>query len=114
MEVKSVPKERTGWRDEAISRRHRLYGVECPMIDIDFLVSENSYDQSKSIIEYKSDLVPQPPDFTNTQYRTLINLSNKAELPFYSVYYNKNIWCYTVYPGNDLAFETIPRPMKLT
>ena len=41
MKTKTVPRERTGWRDEEISRRHRLYGVSCPMIDIDFLVSEN-------------------------------------------------------------------------
>tara|TARA_Y100000296_G_C5112050_1_gene225695 strand:- start:34 stop:462 length:429 start_codon:yes stop_codon:yes gene_type:complete len=114
MKTKTVPRERTGWRDEEISRRHRLYGVSCPMVDIDFLVSENHYDIPKSIIEYKHHFVTQPPDFQNIQYRTLINLSDRAELPFYAVYYNKNNWNYNIYPGNGIAHKTIPNPIELS
>jgi hypothetical protein len=33
------------WRDEAISQRHRLWGFNCPAVDIDFLMIE--YDQGK-------------------------------------------------------------------
>lgn len=31
--------ERTGWRDQGLSERHRLWGMDCPMTDIDYLVT---------------------------------------------------------------------------
>lgn len=42
--------ERTGWRDMAISQRHRLYGYDCPMFDIDFMCVE--YDKSMPVCLY--------------------------------------------------------------
>lgn len=32
--------ERTGWRDERLSRRHREWGFDCPMVDCDFIAVE--------------------------------------------------------------------------
>ena len=48
-----VRRERSGWRDEWISKRHRLWGFDCPAVDIDFLMLE--YDRSVpcALIEYK-------------------------------------------------------------
>ncbi len=34
----SVRQERTGWRDEKISQRHREWGYNCPAVDLDFEV----------------------------------------------------------------------------
>ena len=33
-----VRPERTGWRDEKLSQRHRMWGWDCPAVDIDFLL----------------------------------------------------------------------------
>ena len=46
-----VRKERTGWRDEEISRRHRLWGVSCAATDIDFLLVELQHSESDSRIQ---------------------------------------------------------------
>ena len=58
----STTKERTGWRDERISQRHRLWGVECQAIDLDFLLVEyrSEYDDIRpvAIIEYKHECAP--------------------------------------------------------
>lgn len=32
--------ERTGWRDENLSRRHREWGFHCPAVDLGFLLIE--------------------------------------------------------------------------
>ena len=37
---KSVRAERTHWRDEALSERHRLWGYDCPAVDVDFLLRD--------------------------------------------------------------------------
>jgi len=31
--------ERTGFRDEALSRRHREWGINCPAVDVDWLLT---------------------------------------------------------------------------
>ena len=49
MEVRN---ERTGWRDEGISRRHRLWGVTCAATDIDFLLVEQNYNTPRAIVEW--------------------------------------------------------------
>ena len=36
----SVKPETHGFRDESISRRHRMYGFNCPAADLDFLLVE--------------------------------------------------------------------------
>ena len=58
MKVMEVKKERSGWRDEGISRRHRLWGVSCSATDIDFLLVEYIYNTPKAIIEYKNEHAP--------------------------------------------------------
>ena len=101
-------KESLGWRDERISRRHRLYGDDCPAVDIDFLMLE--YDKRKPIalVEYKH---------TNWVYKmspsieAVMNLANNHSppLPFTVVRYDPDTWDYVVYPINDPA-KKIYRP----
>ena len=31
-----VKKERSGWRDLALSLRHKMWGWDCPAVDLDF------------------------------------------------------------------------------
>ena len=47
-----VRQERTGWRDEALSKRHRDWGWDCPAIDIDFLMIEYDKGKSVALVEY--------------------------------------------------------------
>ena len=49
----TVKKERNGWRDEAISLRHRLWGWDCPCVDIDFLLIEFDKSLPVALVEYK-------------------------------------------------------------
>lgn len=102
MSDRSVRLERTGWRDEWISNRHRTWGWDCPMVDIDFLAAE--YDQAKpvAIIEYKA-AGAAISDFTKPSYKVLIGLANAANIPFAVVRYHAKQSLFYIQPGNDLA-----------
>lgn len=85
-EVKS---ERSNWRDEGLSARHRLWGWDCPAIDIDFLMLE--YDQGLPIalIEYKNEgAVGQ--NYNHPSYRAIIELGNRAHIPVFIVWYRSD------------------------
>lgn len=45
--------ERTGWRDQEISERHRRWGFNCPAVDVDFLLIEYDQGTPVAIIDYK-------------------------------------------------------------
>jgi hypothetical protein len=84
--------ERTGWRDnrldilniglgisskwdEAISRRHRLWGNDLPAVDFDLILIEYFEQQAKAIIEYKTENAPRmfcPPVFTEDEYKNFL------------------------------------------
>ncbi len=83
----SVPPERTHWRDEELSLRHRQWGFNCPIADLDFLVVE--YDQCivMAIIEYKHQRAA-PQTRSKPGYRAVLNLAERACLPFFSVRYS--------------------------
>lgn len=49
----TVTPERSGWRDESISRRHRLWGISCSAVDLDFLLLEFNYQEPVALVEYK-------------------------------------------------------------
>lgn len=86
--------ERTGWRDEFLSRRHRLWGANCPMVDIDLLWLEYDLGAPIAIIEYKHDRA-SPQDPTHPSYRALKRLADRAALPCFAVRYRDD---------HDLAF----------
>ena len=48
-----VKPEKTAWRDEKISARHRQWGFDCPAVDIDFAVIEYSNGDAFAIVDYK-------------------------------------------------------------
>lgn len=98
--------EKYGYRDQRISSRHRLYGADCPMVDIDFIGCEYYHKQPKAIIEYKH-IRQVKPIWQQANYTTLNNLANMAGLPFYVSLYNPFTWDYEVHPGNTLAMNVI-------
>ena len=106
-----VRKERTGWRDEELSRRHRMWGWDCPALDIDFLLLE--YDKGKpvAIIEYKNEnAAPQYPN--HPSYRALIDLGNRANIPVIAFRYATDFSKFTVTPLNRLAFNFVQTKKK--
>lgn len=99
--------ERTGWRDEALSRRHREWGYNCPAVDLDFVMVE--YDQSEpvALIEYKHEnaqtLVPGHPSLV-----AIRRLADKAGIYAFVVRYGEDLDWYKVRALNFKARAVVP------
>ena len=85
--------EVTGFRDEAISRRHRMWGRDVPAVDIDFLVIEYDRCAPKALIEYKtvSLMGGWTPD---ANAKTLQTAANLMAVPFYVFFYDTSDWTF--------------------
>lgn len=97
--------ERTGWRDQEISNRHREWGFNCPAADLDFLVVEYNIGKPVALIEYKHHLA-NTPDIKHATYRALKDLADGYRgqpLPFLVGFYWPDIWAFRVWPINDIA-----------
>lgn len=100
--------ERTGWRDQRISERHRSWGLSLPAQDLDFVLIEYDKFIPKALIEYKhEDATPQSID--SPQCKVLQNLGNLAGLPSYGVRYTDDFSSFAVVPLNDIAKSIQPR-----
>lgn len=100
-----VRQERTGFRDESISRRHRQWGFNCPAVDLDFLVVEYNLGLPVGLIEYKHHCA-RMPNMQHATYRALSALADGYKndpLPFLVVFYWPEIWAFRAYPVNDVA-----------
>ncbi len=105
-DYRKTRKERTGWRDETISKRHREWGFNCPAIDIDFLMIEYNQGIPMAIIDYKR--------YTGTienihpkSIQAITFLANKSNISFFIVYYWDDVWAFQVFPINEIAKEKI-------
>lgn len=108
-----VRTERTGWRDQEISARHRHWGFDCPAVDLDFLVVEYNHGLPVALIEYKHNKAETP----NTRHPTYRALQAFADgyhrlvdgeyvhdpIPFLWAYYWPDIWAVRTHPVNDAA-----------
>lgn len=108
-----VAQERCGWRDEKISRRHRLWGVSCPAIDLDFLMLEFNYREPVALVEYKHMKAPVT-GFGMGRYEALRKLCDgfhreqdgtyiHAPLACLVARYDDSDWSFIVTPLNDKA-----------
>lgn len=95
--------ERTGWRDESISQRHRAWGYNCPAVDLDFLMVEYNFGKPVGLVEYKHHHSTAQPNLLHPTYRALTELANASGLPFIIAKYWPEIWCFRVLPVNDVA-----------
>lgn len=109
----SVIQERTGWRDQVISDRHRDWGYHCPMIDIDFVVIEYDTGEPFGLVEYKHERAEGHVS-TENKYRALIALGNRARLPVFAARYAGNLSWWRVTPLNDLAKMRLASPAEMT
>lgn len=109
---KTVRAERSGWRDRALSLRHRDWGWDCPAVDIDFLMLE--YDNSKpaALVEYKHERAKQAKS-THPSYKAMRALCDSSQIPLLAVRYTQDLSSYLVVPLNAKASVFIPnrRPM---
>lgn len=116
----TVREERNHWRNQAISERHRLWGFNVPMVDIDFLVIEYSAGKTKAIIEYKHECeavdftVPNDRGMHPKSYSALNNLANRAWLPFFVVVYSDDFKSWKVYPRNMWAKEYLKQEVTMS
>lgn len=105
--------ERTGWRDEGISRRHRDWGFNCPAVDLDFLVAEYHLGEPVALVEYKHNTA-QRANLLHPTYRALKRLCELSDLPFMLVYYRPDPWRFLVLPANERAQEFYGGPRSLS
>ena len=111
--MSQVREERTGWRDEGISRRHRRWGWDCPAVDLDFLLLEYDHGKASAIVEYKNEHA-QPQYASHPTYQAMIDLGNKADIPVVACRYSDDYSEWKVVPLNDKAKEFIPKRVTLS
>lgn len=95
--------ERTGWRDSEISLRHRLWGFNCPAVDLDFVMLEYNHGKPCALIEYKHKRARQP-DPSHATYRALVDFADKYSekpLPCLVAFYDPDNWTFRVIPLNE-------------
>ncbi|AYO30868.1 hypothetical protein D2962_09775 [Biomaibacter acetigenes] len=107
-----VKPERTHERDVSLSERHRLYGIDCPAVDIDLLLIE--YDQAApvALIEYKNEHA-YSGHTSWTTWHALETLANNAMLPLFQVIYSSDFSRWEVRPVNYIAQYRIPQPVEM-
>lgn len=110
-----VKREFMGFRDAWISDRHRRWGKDAPMVDIDFLVIDYDRCQVRALVEYKcgvrdDGIATAPPDFARANYQTLINMADRLSVPMFVVYYDRARITFTVYPANRWAQHLTTTP----
>lgn len=117
--METVTPERSNWRDEAISKRHRLWGVACKATDLDFILFEFTQIKSKQIIipcaliEYKHEFA-RAQRLRNLQFRALRALGNRARLPTFAARYKSDFSNFHVVPVNNHAKELLPNPTNMS
>ena len=110
--TREVAKERTGWRDQRISERHRMWGFDCPALDIDFLMLEYDYGVPSALIEFKHEAAPLIR-MGHPGIRALKVLSTRANIPLFLVRYADDFSWFYVTPGNERANEYVPEPVRM-
>ena len=109
----TVSPERSGWRDESISRRHRQWGFDCPAVDLDFIMLEFDGGKVACLVEYKNEhAAPQKP--SHPSIKAIADLATKAEIPFIGCRYATNFSWWKAAPLNLYAKTFLPHPQELT
>lgn len=101
--------ERSGWRDEDLSRRHREWGFDCPAVDLDFVMVEYDNAEPVALIEYKQEgamrVAPGNPSLV-----AIRRLADRAGVYAFVVRYGENLDWYTARALNFRAKGVVPEP----
>ena len=108
-----VKKERSGWRDLALSKRHRRWGWDCPAVDLDFLFLEYDRGQPVAIVEYKHEMA-RPQYASHPTYQAMINLGTRAGVPVFAVRYRADFSEWSAVPLNEIARKWLPSKSVMT
>ena len=108
-----VKPERTGWRDLELSKRHRRWGWDCPMVDLDFLALEYDSGKAAALVEYKHEQAT-PQYASHPSYQAMIDLGDRAELPVLAVRYAADFSWWRVVPLNRYAAAYLPERCEMT
>jgi hypothetical protein len=100
--------ERTSWRDERMSQRHRGWGLHCPAVDLDLVLCEYDGGRPVALVEYKHR--DARLDLTHRSYQALRALGQtlSGELPVLVASYCAEDWWVIVYPLNAAAEAHYP------
>lgn len=113
MVERTVRQERTGWRDQGLSERHRAWGWNCPAVDLDFLFLEYDRGKAVAIVEYKHETA-QPAYPSHPTYQAMIDLGTRASVPVFGVRYANDYSWFRVHPLNTIAHQWLTTPEKMT
>tara|TARA_S200002703_G_C3786220_1_gene242399 strand:+ start:974 stop:1402 length:429 start_codon:yes stop_codon:yes gene_type:complete len=108
-----VRPERTGWRDEELSARHRRWGWNCPAIDLDCLFLEYDKGLASALVEYKHERA-QPQYASHPSFQALINLGDRAGLPVLACRYAGDFSWWRAVPLNGFAQVYLPERREMT
>jgi hypothetical protein len=115
--LRLVRPERTGWRDAALSLRHRLWGFDCPMQDIDWLVAEYDRMCPVAIIEWMHERAPgvDPRRTWPVKWAVLRALADRRPpLPAFAVRYAADLSWWRVLALNAAARGHVARCTQYT
>ena len=105
--MREVRPERPGWRDEALSRRHRRWGWDCPAVDLDFLFLEYDHGKASAIVEYKNEHAA-PQYASHPTYQAMIDLGDRAGVPVIACRYSDDFSEWKAVPLNETAKQFLP------
>ncbi len=108
-----VKQERTGWRDMALSQRHRRWGWDTPAVDLDFLFLEYDRGKAVALVEYKHENAALQYR-THPTYQAMIDLGNRAGIPVFGVRYASDFSWWRVVPLNAKAREYVPQHVTMS
>lgn len=109
-----VRQERTGWRDEALSRRHRRWGWDCPAVDLDLPLPgirprKASCDRG---VQKRAQAAPQYA--SHPTYQAMIDLGDRAQIPVIACRYSDDFQTWKVTPLNKPAKQFLPQRAVLS
>jgi hypothetical protein len=104
--------ERTHWRDENLSQRHRLWGLAVPAVDIDFILLEYDKGVPTAVIEYKSSFAQEQWP-SHPSYQALTALGDRADLPVFVVRYTPTFNWWKIIPLNKVAKARLPERVEV-
>ena len=107
----SVTQERSGWRDMALSLRHREWGYDAPMVDVDWLVIEYDFREPVALVSYKREDAPGESEANRTAFRVLAWM---AHLPAFEVRYSPNLASFRPLALNGSARRLLPEPVAMS
>lgn len=84
-----------------LSDRHRLFGFNCPALDVDFFMIEYDKGSPMALIEYKHQNCSLK--LWHPSFKAMRVLADNSKIPFFITIYSPDNFAYYVIPMNDYA-----------